>query len=34
MVCQQQALSAMLHEDIKVRDFLKKKLSHAAVSRS
>ena len=24
---------AMLHEDIKVRDFLKKKLSHAAVSK-
>ncbi len=34
LVCQQQATSRrMLNEDIKVRDFLKKKLSHAAVSK-
>ena len=30
---QQQNFPSMLHEDIKVRDFLKKKLAHASVGR-
>ncbi len=33
MVCQQKKFSRMLNEDIKVREYLKKKLAHASVGR-
>jgi len=33
LVCEQRSFAPMLAEDIKVRDFLKRKLAHASVGR-